>query len=135
MAEQTTLYGEYDRYKSEAEFRVAVTPPLLVFVAVFAVGLSWLWALGVLPLGLLGGQAIGLQRQADLALVASVMSGKVKSPYLESAETELTTSRSARPAYVSEDQGSRDRRLADSDPSAPSRCPAGRYGSSGPATA
>lgn len=90
MAEQTTLYGEYDRLQSEAEFRVAILLPLTTLIAVVAFDVHPLWFLGLLAIGLLAYQAAVLQQQADLALVAAVSSGKIRSPLLEMIENELS---------------------------------------------
>lgn len=83
MAEQTVLYGEYDRAISEAEFRVGVLVPLVPLVTFLAFDGGPLWLLSLLPLSVLLAQAVALQVRANLSLVESVISGKIASPYLE----------------------------------------------------
>lgn len=77
------LYGTYDRKRSEAEFRAAVSLPL--FIACFAIALetSWFWLLALpVPLILIR-QALQLQQGATDVLAEAVRSGRVDSPVLQ----------------------------------------------------
>jgi hypothetical protein len=96
MAEQTTLYGEYDRIESEAEFRAALVPPLLVLVIAVTIiqFLQWgmeslLWLLILIPIAGLFLDALTRVRRADVVLLQAVSSGNVSSPLLESFERVL----------------------------------------------
>jgi hypothetical protein len=93
MAEQTMLYGDYDRLRAESEFRVAIFIPLMVLILILAVGVHWLWALASVIPALLIVQAFQLESQAYFALLAAVTSGKVRSPFVEQLTNELAAHR------------------------------------------
>jgi hypothetical protein len=77
------LYGAYDRKRSEAEFRGAVSLPLLAVCFTLAFEINWFWLL-LLPVPIiLIRQAMGLQRAASDVLAEAVRSGRVESPVLQ----------------------------------------------------
>jgi hypothetical protein len=82
MAEQSALYGEYDRLRSEAEFRVAIVLPLVSLILGLGSLVHPAWGFAIIPLGLLVFQAAILQGEADQALIGAVVAGKVEAPFM-----------------------------------------------------
>jgi hypothetical protein len=89
LATNKEMYVEVDRFNSEAEFRLAIVPPLLVLAILFAAGFS-LWALLALPLCVfLLAQAITSRREAGDMLADILLLRIVKVPRLESLERDV----------------------------------------------
>ena len=89
MVDHTVLYGEYDRFQSEADFRNALLPPLTVLILVVAWKDHIVWLVALLGLPLLWVQARELASQARATLAGAVISGRVESPFVENARSAL----------------------------------------------
>lgn len=76
--DKPAVYAEVDRIQAEAEFRLALTPPLVAIVGVFTAS-EWLAVLGAIPVGLLYWQGIARQRTAN-GLVSRLIRTDVLTP-------------------------------------------------------
>ncbi len=83
MARHETLYGEFDRYQSEAEFRSAIAVPLGVLIVSMAFLAHAIWLSFLAAVVGLWVQAIRIDERADLALVAGVTGKHIDSPTAE----------------------------------------------------
>jgi hypothetical protein len=90
MAEQEMLYGEFDRYKSEAEFRSSISIPLSTLIGTMAFLAHPAWSLLMVVVAWLWLQAARLEDRADLALVSGVTAGKIESPTLQAIESAVS---------------------------------------------
>ena len=83
VADNADLFAEYDRLRSEAQFRMAVAPPLLAIAIVLA--LSWTpWvALSLLAIPVLIAQAIRKGNQASDLLIDAMLIRKIDAPAFE----------------------------------------------------
>jgi hypothetical protein len=77
----SNLLAAIDRNKSEADFRAAISVPLLLLVATFAVA-SPLWALAAIPVAGLVGQAVRLRRTYGDKLAQALEDRIAESPSL-----------------------------------------------------
>jgi hypothetical protein len=78
------LWDEYDRLKSEGEFRLSIAPPLAVLaVAVGIHGAVWAGALGLVVAGLLNRGGRTKARATNGVLVQFLQTDGVKDPQLE----------------------------------------------------
>jgi hypothetical protein len=83
IGNETELYAEADRLRSEAEFRAAVTPPLALLALLFAGRSSLLWLLGMPIIAALYAQGQLRLRDRNDLLVQAVALGRVEAPALE----------------------------------------------------
>lgn len=83
IGKETELYSEYDRVRSEAEFRVGIALPILALLGVvtWATGELLLLATIVLPLALIW-EGLRRHRQANFILTEAVAAGRIEAPAL-----------------------------------------------------
>ena len=95
-----TQYQEYDRIQAEAEFRIAVVPPLILTSAIIPISLRWLLILGVAACCLvLLVQSVSLTRTANDVLASATRAGYLEIPEMKSLAAYLTD-HSAAPGTV-----------------------------------
>jgi hypothetical protein len=87
------FFSAIDRHRAEVDFRLAVIPPLLAFLAAVAAHVDLAAAIALVAGGLLfaaglGWDALSRQRQANDELAVALADGRVPSPALGRAETE-----------------------------------------------
>jgi xanthine/uracil/vitamin C permease (AzgA family) len=88
------LYGEYDRLRSEGEFRLAVADPSIILIVTLAIISSpvWLYALiGVIILEVLGIRKVDA---STALLIDAIRAGRVTSPILEDLKMDYIRERS-----------------------------------------
>jgi hypothetical protein len=87
-----TQYQEYDRIQAEAEFRVAVIPPLIVTSCLAPISHRWalILAVAIGSLVLLV-QSVSLNRTANEILAAATRVGDLKIPEIKSLSTYLAS--------------------------------------------
>jgi tetratricopeptide (TPR) repeat protein len=90
LGEHADLIGELDRLQAEADLRITVAIPMICFAGLFAINVSPLWLLALLPAGLLVGQGHQRQIEAGDLLAKALRIGKVSAPSLESLDTSAT---------------------------------------------
>jgi hypothetical protein len=89
IGKEPELYGEYDRLRSEAEFRLAVSGPLLVLITLLASSFSLWWAFALpMPIFLLY-TGVQQQRAADDVLFDAIRAGRVESPVLTALDAQM----------------------------------------------
>jgi hypothetical protein len=93
IADEQMLYGEFDRYQSEAEFRSSISIPLGGLAIILAVLIHPIWLLFLFVIVWLWVQADLLEDRADLALIAGVTAEKIDSPTLQAAEAAIQQAR------------------------------------------
>jgi hypothetical protein len=86
IGKEPELYGEYDRLRSEGEFRLAIAEPGILLFAFLAVSESWLWLIGLL--GVIALEVLGLRKtdEADNLLYDALRVERVESPVLTDLE-------------------------------------------------
>jgi hypothetical protein len=92
MGKDPELYGEYDRLRSEGDFRLAVADPSLVLTIQLSITESWLWLValpGVIILQVLGAQKISASNNL---LLDAIRAGRVESPVLAMLDAEVQQS-------------------------------------------
>lgn len=83
-------YQEYDRIQAEADFRLAVVPPLLVASCIVPIGYRWLLILGVVIFSLvLLTQSVSLNRKANDILASAARLGYLEIPEIKALSTTL----------------------------------------------
>jgi hypothetical protein len=88
MGKEPELYGEHDRLRSEAEFRLTISIPLVLLI--YALMLTSLWWALLLPLPFLLFYTGSQQREAaDDVLFDAIRAGRVESPVLAELDAEL----------------------------------------------
>jgi hypothetical protein len=105
MADQEVLYGEFDRFQSESEFKSSISFPVAALSIIMAFLVHPAWSLMLAVVGWLWLQASRLEDKADLALVAGVSAEKIESPTQRGIEAAIAELR---------------RRVEESPPSQPS---------------
>lgn len=80
LIDQDRSFADYDRHKGEAEFRLAILPPLLVLIILAATELDWRWGFLVIAVAALGAQGYYLLRQAYLILAKATPRREPQSP-------------------------------------------------------
>lgn len=81
-------YQEYDRFRSEAELRFSVTPPLaIIFVAATWLSASFLWLLGFAGLFLLWRKALRLRTTANEFVWQALIAGHISSPEIDALKS------------------------------------------------
>ncbi len=94
--EMNTLYGEFDRQKSESQFRAAIFLPL-VFLIVIVAGLEhWLWLLLLLAPCYLLVEARLLNQRAERQLTSVLSSRQMQSQLLRDLRESLQKAQSSR---------------------------------------
>jgi hypothetical protein len=96
MADKPTLFGEFDRLRSEGELRSAIVPPLMVLAGILTFRSQALWSLALVPLVFLWYQALQLRREASFTLLAAVGADQIQSPYLERVEQVIEEAQGSR---------------------------------------
>ena len=85
-----TQYQEYDRYRSEADFRVAVVPPLFCLSFVVPIhGRGWVIAAGAIIGAVLLCQAVSQTKAANEVLANSIYSGHISIPGVQALADHL----------------------------------------------
>lgn len=74
--------NEYDRLRTEAEFRSAIFLPLFALIVILVVKASWLWVFLLVPLSILLGTARAKRRDAG-DILADVLGSVVQAPSVE----------------------------------------------------
>ena len=90
------LFAEVDRGSAEAEFRLAIVPPLAALAALLALEDSPLWAIAMSILPVLIAQGIARGRAAGDRLVDALVLDEIKSPLLEELEKTLDNALAAK---------------------------------------
>jgi hypothetical protein len=83
IGEQDELYSAVDRLRAEAQFRLAIIPPLLIVIIVLTVISTYFWLIGLSLLLLYFVQAVQREREAADLLVDAMFIDRVDSPTLE----------------------------------------------------
>jgi hypothetical protein len=84
-------YQEYDRIQAEADFRLAVVPPLLVASCIVPVSYRWFLILGTVIFSLvLIAQSVSLNRKAIDILASAARLGYLEIPEIKSLSSYLT---------------------------------------------
>jgi hypothetical protein len=84
-------YQEYDRIQAEADFRLAVVPPLLAASCIIPVGYRWLLISGTAIFSLiLLSQSVSLNRKANDILASAARLGYLEIPEIKSLSTYST---------------------------------------------
>jgi hypothetical protein len=83
IGEQTELYSTADRLGAEAEFRDAVTPPLVGLVVVLAFESSPAWLIGLIPIAMLYWQGVRRRQAHNDLLADALLLGRVEAPIVE----------------------------------------------------
>jgi hypothetical protein len=87
----STPYQEYDRIQAEAEFRLAVIPPLLATACLVPISYRWLLILGISIASLvLLVQSVSLTRTSNDILASAARVGYLEIPEIKSLCTALT---------------------------------------------
>jgi hypothetical protein len=94
------LFAEVDRGFAEAEFRLAIAPPLAALAALLALEDSPLWAIAMLAVPALIAQGIARRRAAGDRLVDALVLDEIKSPLLEGLERTIDEALAAKNAAV-----------------------------------
>lgn len=89
QAKNERLWGDYDRLRSEAEFRIGLVPPLSASFVVLAVSVSPFWLLGVAPVALLLSQGRAKQTEATKVLAGAMSAGEVQPPSLDRVDARI----------------------------------------------
>lgn len=92
------IYDDYDRFKSEGEFRRSIALPLstlIVSAAMNVAGATTLviaaaWTAGVLVFLVMHALSWRKSREANDLIIQCILSGQVKSPTLEAIEAEVS---------------------------------------------
>jgi|SRR5215216_1143375 len=87
LGKEPELYATYDRYRAEAEFRLAIVPPLMFSIAILAVQLSPIWLLGWSGCYFLLALAYQSRRDAIFQLAQFLASERIESPTLKELST------------------------------------------------
>jgi hypothetical protein len=72
------LYGEYDRFESEAEFRMSIVIPLAALFVILALKLNPFWVLGLLSLVSIFLQGVSREFGSLAVLLRAILVGKIK---------------------------------------------------------
>jgi hypothetical protein len=96
------LFAEVDRGFAEAEFRLAIVPPLAALAGLMAFTESPLWGIAFLALAGLAAQGIARARTAGDRLVDTLVIEEIKSPLLERLERAVDEAPSAREVAANE---------------------------------
>jgi hypothetical protein len=83
LGKEPDLYAGYDRYRSEAQFRAAISAPLTAILIVLAIRLSPLWLLGLFAIAELLRRSWESYRQSVFMLVQAVLTERVTFPARE----------------------------------------------------
>ncbi len=91
MVDHPLIYNDYDRFRAEAELRVAIFIPLTWLVTILGIHFDSAYFLAYFAILGLTAQAVKFDTQATAALVQSVMSKKVSSPFVTDVITDVRT--------------------------------------------
>jgi hypothetical protein len=86
VGREPDLFSQYDRLRSEGEFRVAIVPPLAALITVIAFQTSMLWLGCLLVLLLFLVQGTSSYHRGAALLVDALVIGRVKAPSIEVIE-------------------------------------------------
>jgi chromosome segregation ATPase len=90
VSDKPELFAEYDRIRSEAQFRMSIIPPLFALVGVLSLISSQFWVMTLLGLGFFYRQAYHKSQAAGDRLADALALGKVQAPTLEKIAVVVT---------------------------------------------
>jgi uncharacterized protein involved in cysteine biosynthesis len=89
MVRNPTAFGQYDRIKSESEFRLAIVPPLFALIVYFILGWSLWWFAAVVGVVVLLHGALASDVEARDILYRAFNANIVQSPTIERLASEV----------------------------------------------